>query len=140
MYVCTSKNHISNLLFFCFFYAVPIPIVYISLPDNNLTTGQSLTIDCTVAAVNGITSSVDIVWYYSSLSVTARRVNDVTPIINGTTAVYRDSFVIPSLTRQHDGAVYVCQAVVNSEPLLQEFSFIRLNVTCKLLANYKYSV
>ena len=110
------------------FCTVPAPNVSITVP-NNLTTGQSVTLDCTVVTVKGITSRVDIVWYSG---VQVRRVNNVTAsIINGTAAVYRDSYNISSLTRQHDGRLYSCQAIINNEPLLFAISSIRLNVTCK---------
>ena len=109
-------------------YVVPAPIVNITVP-NNLTTGQSVTLDCSAVTVKGITSRVDIVWYSG---VQVRRVNNVTAsIINDTAAVYRDSLNISSLTRQHDGRVYSCQAIINSDPLLDAISSVRLNVTCK---------
>ena len=106
----------------------------ISVP-NNLTTGQQLIMDCTAATVKGITSRVDIVWYYSGGQV--RRVNNVTAsIINRTAAMYRDSFNISSLTGQHDNRVYPCQAIINIDPLLAAFSSVRLNITCKLTIKY----
>ena len=108
----------------------------ISVP-NNLTTGQPLTMDCTMVAVRGITSRVDIVWYSSSGQL--RSANNVTAtIVNATTALYRDSFNISSLTRQHDGSLYSCQAVIYSEPSLFIYASIRLNVTCKFTIKYKY--
>ena len=114
------------------FSTVPTPNVSITVP-NNLTTGQQLIMNCTVVTVKGITSRVDIVWYGGGQ---VRRVNNVTAsIINGTAAVYRDSFNISSLTRQHDGRVYSCQAIINDEPPLFALSSIRLNITCKYSHN-----
>ena len=111
------------------FHTVPFPTMNISVP-NNLTTGQPTTLDCTAVTVNGITSRVDLVWYNGTALV--RRVNNATAnIINSTAVVYRDLFNISSLTRQDDGRVYSCQAVINSEPPLFALSSIRLNVTCK---------
>ena len=109
---------------------VPAPNVTITVP-NNLTTGQSVTLNCSAVAVKGITSRVDIVWYSG---VQVRRVNNVTAsIINDTAAVYKDSLNISSLTRQHDGRVYSCQVIINTEPLilLVDSTSIRLNVTRK---------
>ena len=115
--------HISFL--FC---TVPAPSVNITVP-NNLTTDQSVTLNCSAVTVKGITSRVDIVWYSG---VQVRRVNNVTAsIINDTAAVYRDSLNISSLTRQHDGRIYSCQVIINTEPLLVGLTFTRLNVTCK---------
>ena len=108
----------------------------ISVP-NNLTTGQPLTMNCTMVAVGSITSRVDIVWYNNNIPV--RRVNNVTAtVINSTDALYRDSFNISSLTRHHDGRSYSCQAIIYSEPLLFINSSIRLNVTCKFTIKYTY--
>ena len=121
------------MLFLLYFmYVVPAPTVNISVP-NNLTTGQPLTMDCTIVAVRGITSRVDIVWYSGGQ---VRRVNNVTASINGTAALYRDSFNISSLTRQHDGRVYSCQAIIYSRRWLFIYTSIRLNVTCKFATMY----
>ena len=111
------------------FYIVPTPVVTISAP-NNLTTDQSVTLDCSIVAVSGITSRVDIVWYNNGERV-KRMDSVIASIINGTAAVYTDSLNISSLTRRHDGRVYSCEAIINSEPLTTAFSSIRLNVTCK---------
>ena len=92
-----------------------------------------MTLNCSIEAVRGITSTVDIVWYGNGVQV--RRMDNVTAsVTNGTAVVYRDSLHIASLIRQHDGRLYSCQAVINSEPLTIAFSSIRLNVTCKCQA------
>ena len=108
------------------FFIVPDPIVNITVP-NNLTTGQSVALDCSAVTVKGITSRVDIVWYSG---VQMRRVNNVTASIIDNTAVYRDLLNI-SLTGKHDNRVYSCQAIINSDPLVAAISSVRLNVTCK---------
>ena len=100
---------------------------------NNLTTGQSVALNCSIEAVMGITSRVDIVWYDNGVQV--RRMDNITAsIINITTAVYRDSLNISLLTQQHDGRLYSCQAIINSDPMIFASSSIRLNVTCKFIA------
>ena len=97
---------------------------------NNLTTGQSAILDCSAVAVRGITSRVDIVWYDNGVQV--RRMDNITAsIINGMAAVYRDSLNISSLTRKHDGRVYFCEVIINSEPLVIDNSSITINVTCE---------
>ena len=105
----------------------------ISVP-NNITAGQPQTMDCTMVAVRGITSGVDIVWYNNSIPL--RRVNNVTAnIINTTAAVYMDSFNI-SFTEKDDGIMFSCQGVINGEPIFTNYSSIRLNVTCKFKSIY----
>ena len=108
----------------------------ISAAPNNLTTGQPATLECTIVAVQGISSTVDIIWYMyaDGLAVEVRRADNVTAInmINSTIAVYKDVFIISSLTRQHNGRLYSCQAVINDELLLIiPSSPIRLHVICK---------
>ena len=117
------------------FFTVPNPVVTISAP-NNLTTGQSVTLDCSIVAVRGITSRVDIVWYDND-DVQVRRMNNITAsIINDTAAVYTDSVNISLLTQKHDGRVYSCEAIINSEPSLINYSSITINITCKFIAIY----
>ena len=90
-----------------------------------------------MVAVRGITSRVDIVWY--DIDGQFRNASDVTAtIIMGTTALYRDSFNISSLTRQHDGRFYGCVVVIHSEPPLFIYTYITLNVTCKFTIKYTY--
>ena len=115
-----------NLIIFLIFI-VPAPIVNIIVP-NDLTTGQSVTLDCSAVTVKGITSRVDIVWYSG---VQVRRVNNVTASIINDAAVYIDSFNISSLTAKHDNRVYSCQAIINSDPLVDAIYSVRLDVTCK---------
>ena len=138
----TTLLYISSIQYQCYIcmsyriYSVPTPVVIISAP-NNLTTGQSVTLSCRIVAVRGITSRVDIVWYDNSVQV--RRMDNVTAsMINDTTAVYTDSLNVSILTRQHDGRVYLCEAIINSEPLLATFSYITLSVTCKFVNYYVY--
>ena len=118
------------------------PNVSISATPNNinLTTGQLLTLECTIVAVLGISSTLDIVWYVDGLTAEVRRVDNITAmsIINNTAAVYRDSYVISSLTTQHNGRLYSCQAVINDEPLLITSSSIRLHVACKFTREKYY--
>ena len=102
---------------------------------NNLTTGQSVALDCSAVTVKGITSRVDIAWYSVGQ---VRRVNNVTVNIINDTAVYRDSFKISSLTSKHDNRVYSCQIIINSDPMVDAISSVRLDVTCKSIMKCTY--
>ena len=94
-----------------------------------------MTLDCSIVAVRGITSRVDIVWYGNGVQV--RRMNNITAsIINDTAAVYTDSLNISLLTQKHDGRVYSCEAIINSEPSLINYSSVTINITCKFIAIY----
>ena len=61
------------------FFSVPIPTVSVTAL-NTQTVGQSLTLQCEVTTVRGITSRVDIVW--SSGGSILRRINDLSGCYN----------------------------------------------------------
>ena len=69
---CTYQTDHS---FPCYYYVlVPPPTVLVTAP-NNQTVGQSLSLQCEVTTVRGITSRVDIVW---SSGTVLRRINSIT--------------------------------------------------------------
>ena len=106
-------------------FTVPIPLVQITIFDNdtlenetmrNLTIGDPLTLDCTVTAVRGISSSVDIIWTTGGRVV--RRVDNITADIENDSAIYTDSFEISSLSVIDNGREYQCTVVINaSQPV-----------------------
>ena len=83
---------------------VPLPLVQITILDNetlsNKTLGDPLTLHCTVTAVRGISSSVDIIWTTGGREV--RRVDNIMADIDNNSAVYMDSFKISSLSANDD--------------------------------------
>ena len=107
---------------------VPTPFVQITIFDNetfyfnndtlgnttsgNLTIGDPLTLDCTVTAVRGISSSVDIIWTTGGRVV--RRVYNITADIENDYAIYTDSFEISSLSAIDNGREYQCTVVINA--------------------------
>ena len=111
-----------------FLYIVPTPFVQITIFDDktyyfendtlgndtfgNLTIGDPLTLDCTVTAVRGISSSVDIIWTTGSRVV--RRVYNITADIENDYAIYTDSFEISSLSAIDNGREYQCIVVINA--------------------------
>ena len=106
-------------------YVVPIPLVQITIFDNetlenttlrNITIGDPLTLDCTVTAVRGISSSVDIIWTTGGRVV--RRVYNITVDIENDYAIYTDSFEISSLSAIDNGREYQCTVMINaSQPV-----------------------
>ena len=103
---------------------VPTPTVNVTAP-NTQTVGQSITLQCEVTNVRGITSRVDIVW--SSDDTVLRRMNNTTATM-GNPLVYTDSYDITLLSTNHDGAVYECEAVINSSPSATATDNITLDV------------
>ena len=106
---------------------------------SNLTIGDPLTLDCTITAVRGISSSVDITWTTGGRVV--RRVIDVIADIGNESAIYTDSFEISSLSAIDNGRVYQCTAVINANPqaVVATGQFI-LNFPGKRMYNYMVNV
>ena len=127
-------------------YVVPTPLVQITTFNNatfelnmldnetlenetlsNLTIGDPLTLDCTVTAVRGISSSVNIIWTTGGRVV--RSVNDTMADqdMENDSAIYTDSFEISSLSAIDNGRVYQCAVVINASPQVFSSDQITLN-------------
>ena len=131
-------------------FIVSIPFVQITLFGNDaldmfdnetlanetlsdFTIGDPLMLDCTITAVRGISSSVDIVWTTGGREV--RRVNDtMAEIVNGS-AIYTDSFEISSLSAIDNGRIYQCLVVINANRPIFSSSQITLNFPGEYLSN-----
>ena len=96
-----------------FYITVPTPGVAVTAP-NNQTVGQSLTLQCEVTTVRGITSRVDIVW--SSGGTELQRMNDVSSTMMSNSLVYTNSYTISQLNTTDDGRVIQCEVVINVNP------------------------
>ena len=88
--------------------------------------GQSLTLQCEVTTVRGITSKVDIVW--SSNDIVLRRINDTIATTMDNSLVYTDSYNISQLSTTDDGRVIQCEVVINASPPVMATDSITLNV------------
>ena len=110
----------------CVYILVPTPNVTVIAP-NTQTVGQSLTLQCNVTTVRGITSRVDIVW--SSNDTVLRRINDTTATTINNSLVYTDSYTISQLSTTDEGRVIQCEVVINASPLVMANNSITLNVT-----------
>ena len=104
---------------------------------SDLTIGDPLTLDCTVTAVRGISSSVDIIWTTGGRVV--RRVNDSIADIGNDSVIYTDLFEISSLSAIDNGRAYQCTVVINTNPqaVVATSQFI-LNFSGKHMYNYVY--
>ena len=79
---------------------------------RNLTIGDPLILECTVTAVRGISSSVDIIWTTGGRVV--RRVDNITANVEDDSTIYTDSFEISSLSAIDNGREYQCTVVINA--------------------------
>ena len=96
---------------------------------NAQTVGQSLTLQCEVTTVRGITSRVDIVW--SSGGTELERMNNVSSTMMGGSLVYTDSYSIPQLNTTDNNRVIQCEVVINASPPVMASGSITLNVAGK---------
>ena len=95
---------------------------------NNQTVGQSLTLQCEVTTVRGITGRVDIVW--SSDGTAMMRTNDTTATTRDNSLAYTDSYIILQLNTNDDDRVIQYEVVVNASPsVLTTSDSITLDVT-----------
>ena len=94
---------------------------------NTQTVGQSLTLQCEVTTVSGITGRVDIVW--SSDGTVLRRMSNTTATTMDNSLVYTDSYTISQLSTNDDGRVIQCEVVINTTPSVMASSTITLDVT-----------
>ena len=111
-----------------FYIPVPLPTISATAP-NTQTVGQSLTLQCEVTTVRGITSEVDIVW--SSDGSVLRSINDTTATIMDNSLVYTDSYTISQLNTTDYGRVIQCEVVINVSPSIMANDSITLDVTGK---------
>ena len=104
-------------------FIVPLPFVKITIFDDetfyfNNEILEPVTLDCTVTAARGISSSVDIIWTTEGRVV--RRVYNTnnTADIENEYAIYTDSFELSSLSTIDNGREYRCTVVIDaSQPV-----------------------
>ena len=97
------------------------------IAPNTQTVGQSLTLQCEVTTVRGITSRVDIVW--SSDDTELERTNGLSSTTMDNSLVYTDSYTISQLNTTDDGRVIQCEVVINTSPSVVASDSITLDVT-----------
>ena len=103
---------------------------------NTQTVGQSLTLQCEVTTVRGITSRVDIVW--SSGGTELERMNDVSSTTMDNSLVYTDSYTISQLSTTDEGRVIRCEVVINASSSVLASDSITLDVTGEHNAKQKH--
>jgi len=93
---------------------------------NTQTVGQSLTLECSVTAVRGITSRVDIIWRRGNMMLS--RTNNTSPTMMDSSLIYTDTYTISLLSTEDDGREYECEVVINASPVVTATGSIALNV------------
>jgi len=121
-----------------YIYVVPDPTVSVTAVNNQIV-GQSLTLQCSVTTVRGITSRVDILWS-SSDGVVLERMNDVSSTMMGDSLMYTHYYNISQLNTTDDGRVIQCEVVINTSLPVMANDSITLDVTGNVNYSYYYPV
>jgi len=98
---------------------VPTPNVTVTAPNTQIV-GQSSTLECSVTAVRGITSRVDIIWSRDGIELQRTELN-ITEEIN-------TDYTISQLNTTDDGAEYHCEVVINTSPPVMATGSVTLDV------------
>ena len=93
---------------------------------NIQTVGQSLTLQCEVTTVRGITSRVDIVW---SSGTELNRTNNVSSTTMDNSLVYTDSYNILQLSTTDEGRVIQCEGIIQTTLPQSNTNTVTLDVT-----------
>ena len=110
---------------------VSTPTVRIAALNTQIV-GQSLTLECSLTAVRGITSRVDVIWRNSDGDVEIITGVNASSLNNNFT-MYSASYNIPLLGTTDDGRVYQCEVVINTSPPVMATSSVILDVAGKSL-------
>ena len=108
-------------------YIVPSPVVQVVRLDTQ-TVGRSLTLQCRVTTVRGITSKVEIMWSRRRGTTALRRVTGVIDYTTSSSLVFADSYTISQLSTNDDGRIYWCTATIASSPSVTASNYVTLYV------------
>ena len=125
-------NYLRGISVLNSYILVPIPSAT-ATALNTQTVGQSLTLQCEVTTVRGITSRVDIVW--SSNGTELDRTDNTVLTMMTDSLVYTDSYDISQLSTTDDDRVIQCEVVINASPSVMAIDSITLDVTGECYIN-----
>ena len=114
------------------FNLVPTPTVSVTALNTQIV-GQSVTLQCEVTTVRGITSRVDIVW--SSDGIELERMNNVSSNIMSSSLVHTDYYTTSQLSTTDDDRLIQCEGVINANTPVMANDRITLDVNgeCALI-------
>jgi len=115
-------------MYICFLTLVPVPTNITASTSNTQIVGQSLTLECSVTTVRGITSRVDIVWSSPGLAGSIIEGANASSSTK-TSVVFRSSYNTQPLSTTDDGRVYQCEIVINTSPPVMATGSVTLDVT-----------
>ena len=97
---------------------------------NNQTVGESLTLECTVTAVRGITSRVDIGWSRNGSELIVVKGVNVSSTTNNS-VLFTNSYIIPQLSTADEDRAYQCELFIDAKLPVTATKSVTLNVTGK---------
>ena len=110
-------------------HLAPPPSVILKEPDIQ-TVGESLSLECIVTTVRGISSRIDVIWRSGGVEI-QRTIGARISSSTSSSIIYRDFYNISLLTTAEEGRVYQCEGVINAAPNLITESNITLDVVGK---------
>ena len=105
---------------------VPTPSVTITALNTQIV-GQSLTIECSVTTVRGITSRVDIIWSRDGTEVERMEGVSVSST-TGNMVMYTDTYTISQLNTNDNHTEYQCQTRINFDSPVMATTSVTLDV------------
>ena len=129
MYICSSVHTYVIYLI----YAVPSPSVILTAADTQIV-GQSLSMECIMTTVRGITSRIDILWRSDGVEI-KKTIGAIVSSSTVSSILYRDFYNISLLTTTEEGRLYQCEGMINTTPNLTAESSTTLDVFGKQLMN-----
>ena len=105
--------------------------IRITAPSSQIV-GQSLTLECSVTTVRGITSRVDIVWSSDEDELMKLEGVNVNLTLNNS-AIYKSSYPIKILSTNDSDRIYECTMVINTDPPLLARGSTTLDITGKVI-------
>ena len=93
--------------------------------------GQSLTLECSVTTVRGITSGVDIVWSSDGVELMKLEGANVNSTLNNS-AIYKSSYSIEILSTDDSDRIYQCTMVIDTDPPVLARGSVTLDITGKV--------
>ena len=106
---------------------MPVPSVIVST-ESNQTVGQSLTLQCNITTVRGITSRVDIVWSSNNTELSITKGVNISSETDDS-VIFTDAYIITQLSTIDESRGYHCEAVIDTELPVKATDSIVLNVT-----------
>ena len=89
--------------------------------------GQSLTLECGMITMRGITSRVDIAWRSNGEEL--QTINGINAMLSDNSAIYTSTFTILILSTADINRVYQCEVIINTSPPVMANSSVTLDVT-----------